>query len=536
MSYSSSVSRLPTNAHLTDPKRASTQELAAWPLLVLAAALFLTNPWFTFHDDEIGIVEVADLPVLHTLSLFFRGYGYHKHPVLSDLILHGWMVVTKAGLPWLRLPFILFFVAGLWFLTRVARMAAGPVAGRALIWIGALWPYGFHYGRLAGWYTLTFFLTSLLTWAYFRFLQSPSYRLWSLTLVAGVALLYTNYFGWAIVACLAADWQLRRGHPRPHGWHILDRTPLGTLILLGLAFLPLLPAFFALLFTPPVPGRGFLRTAVYAGYDLYLLFVSEAAAPWIPWVGISVGGCIVLCLALVAFAARGEGRRFFLYFLCLMTGMALLRILTHDRAISIAPWLLLSLAVTLASIKNQAGRRCLVGALSVIAGIGWLGIVTGRYYAAPTSRAPWQAVAQQSATNLRQGAEVIGDNLPFFFYLTYALQAPPEGSSAPASAWRFIGTLPGGVRYPGVYDPIQWFSEGRPVRPVTILVRGVPMLTPVQASEQTEKWLDQSCRLLQLGPRLADPNFALKERHAAQNYHYLETYLEVREYNCRQTP
>jgi hypothetical protein len=39
-----------------------------------------------------------------------------------------------------------------------------------------LWPYGCHFGRLAGWYSFTFLLVASLTLTYLRYVEHPSPR------------------------------------------------------------------------------------------------------------------------------------------------------------------------------------------------------------------------------------------------------------------------------------------------------------------------------------------------------------------------
>jgi len=498
--------------------------------------LFFTNPSFTFHENEILILRVAKLPLRQTLDLFLHGYAYHQHPPFPDLVLQGWMAVTHGQFRWLRLPSIVFFVAGLWFLFLTAREIAGPAAGWATMAIGVFWPYGFHYGRLVGWYAPSFLLTSLLTWAYLRFCRAPSRGRWWMILAAGVALLCTNYFGWAVIACLAIDYCLEHGLPGDaRGWRVVTRTPLGTLCLMFLAFLPSLPAFLARLFAGTGPGRSWVKTFAYAAFHVYLLFVGDAAAPWIVWIGIPVGVSVAICLVLVAFRAPWRTRLFFYYFVVLVLAMSLLGILTREREILIAPWLLFPLAVTLATLERRFLRCCLAAALVVIGAIGWIGIASGRFYAMPNLRAPWGTVAESAARSLRAGALVIGDSFHFFFYLTYALRQTPQDPLAKEIDERFIGTFPCEARCSRVYDTVQWLEAGHPTQPVTLLVKGFPNLTPPQDTQVVEKWLDQNCRLLRVSPRLVDPGFALKERYAPESSHR-DSYLEGREYDCRSVP
>jgi uncharacterized membrane protein len=131
--------------------------LIAVLLVVLGAALLLTNPWFNAVDDEIAIIDKAAQPISTTIGLFLSGAGEHEHPPLWDLILHGWLRLTGGEIHMLRVLPVIFYLLGAWSLTKAAKQLAGT---RSQIWVAvliALWPYGFHFGRLAAWYSFSFF-------------------------------------------------------------------------------------------------------------------------------------------------------------------------------------------------------------------------------------------------------------------------------------------------------------------------------------------------------------------------------------------
>ena len=119
------------------------------PLLLLGIGLVTTNKFVTFNDDESTILGVASNPLRTTLALFFSGSGRHEHPPLYDILLHFWLHWTGGNFDYLRIPSILFFIAGLFLLGRASRHFAGSSGGIAVIWVGVLWPFGFHFGRLA---------------------------------------------------------------------------------------------------------------------------------------------------------------------------------------------------------------------------------------------------------------------------------------------------------------------------------------------------------------------------------------------------
>jgi uncharacterized membrane protein len=166
-------------------------------LLALGAIMMASNPWFTPVDDEIAIIDVAARPAFTTVKLFVSGGGQYEHPPLSDLLLHGWLWLTNGNIHWLRLPSVIFYLLGAWFLVQAARRMAGDRAGTFTLILLLLWPYGFHLGRLAGWYSFTFLLISLLTLVYLKYIEHPSPGSWMPVVLCALALVYTNYFGWA---------------------------------------------------------------------------------------------------------------------------------------------------------------------------------------------------------------------------------------------------------------------------------------------------------------------------------------------------
>src|SRR3989304_3536728 len=191
-------------------------------LLLLAFILFNTYHFFTFIDDETNVLGPAARPT----GVFFSSLGTllraHEHPPLYDVLLHVWLRLTGGAMNWLRVPSVVFFVAGLFCLSRAARVLAGVPASTALLWLGAIWPYGFHFGRLAVWYSFAFFLIAALTWAYLRHAEmleenrdpAACRKAWIRVCVLGLALVYANYLGWALLFLLAVDeWIRHRARP-----------------------------------------------------------------------------------------------------------------------------------------------------------------------------------------------------------------------------------------------------------------------------------------------------------------------------------
>ena len=95
-------------------QRFGSNAWVAVALVALGAVMMASNPWFTPVDDEIAIIDLAAHPAWATIKLFFSGAGQHEHPPLSDVLLHGWLVLTSGNLYWLRFPSVIFYLLGKW--------------------------------------------------------------------------------------------------------------------------------------------------------------------------------------------------------------------------------------------------------------------------------------------------------------------------------------------------------------------------------------------------------------------------------------
>ena len=86
---------------------------------------------------------------------------------------HAWLSITHHAF-FLRVPANVSYIATILLTAKCAERHAGRKAYWAALAIGVAWPFAFQYGRIAGWYTLSTFLLSLVTWIYLWLLQSRS--------------------------------------------------------------------------------------------------------------------------------------------------------------------------------------------------------------------------------------------------------------------------------------------------------------------------------------------------------------------------
>jgi hypothetical protein len=494
-----------------------------FPLFLLGITLVYSNRWFTVDYDEVSVLRAAAQPLYTTSAIFRSGIGQHEHPPLHDLLMHVWLVFTGGAFDWLRAPSIAFFLGGLFLLSRAARRIAGQTSATVLIWLGVLWPFGFHFGRLAIWYSFAFLVISALTWAYLRFCESPTGYAWALVWFLEFALVCTNYFGWALLTLLGVDDWIR--HHRLPG---TSRRLVWSAALLVIAYIPLWPAFLGEFSYGAHPIHSWRGLMLSLGFSAYTLLVSESVAPWFWRLGIPATLAVASSLLLVFVRVHRGARRFLLFAGVLLLSMGVIGILNTKRVVLIAPWVLLPMAVAVGNSERPTLRRGLMLSLLAVASIGWYGISSRRYYAAPRFIEPWLSISGDASTALRNGSGVIGNNPSFFFYLTYALHVPNNGPG-----WRFTGTLPTEVRSEGVWIPEEWLAAGQPLRPKMLWVRGLPGPEEDTPMAAAATWLDQHCIDRSDRMLMPDPTYEWKRRYFPQlGDRDLFWRIEIREYSC----
>ncbi|HXQ96898.1 MAG TPA: glycosyltransferase family 39 protein [Candidatus Limnocylindrales bacterium] len=487
-------------------------------LAALGVMLFITNRWITIFYDEVFIIRAATEPVSQILHKFWVGEGIHEHPPLFDVLFHFWLRLTGASFVALRLPGIAFYLFGLWMLSRTAVELGGTRSARAVLWIGALWPYGYHYGRMAAWYSFCFAIVAWLTYSYIRLVQKPSVGRWCATFFLAAALVYTNYFGWAMLACLAIDFAIRERA----NWRRAAVILITSGSLLALAYLPLWRSFFHELGFGIASDNSPATTVLLGGFEIYNLFVSESVAPWFLALGIPACLCIAACLLVTFKCSSPPARRFLIYGAALLVLMTLAGIINAKRLLPIAAWLLLPIGLTLESLRPGRDRIILSTSIVGILLIGWYGIFNRTHYSAPRFIEPWQQVGADAANHSRAGALIIGNNPSFFFYLIYAL-VPSESPGR----WQMLQNLSA----PGAFDAQDWMGRGQPLRSEVFLVRGAPGPLEEGAPWDAEQWLDKRCRLIEFHQMAPDPASTLKAKFMPES-EQLPWRIRVRQYSC----
>jgi len=461
-------------------------------LLVLLTAMLVTDSRFTVLDDEAQITTAARAPAEETVKLFVWGAGQHEHPPLSDLVLHYWLPFASNP-TLLRLPFILLYGAALLLFAMLARQFGGDAAFLALLVMGAFWSFGFHFGRMVGWYSFTFFAVALVTLAYVHWLRQPDWTRWWFLIGASALLVLSNYFGWAILGLLSIDAVFVLGWRRAYKFFVA-----GTLVLAAV-YAPLWRVFSQELHSGiSFSANELVTRTVYAAYNAYVLFVSESVAPWYWHFSIPISLAIALCLISTCLLLnRSRALAFLAYFGGLFLFMLASGILNVKRLLFITGWLLVPIAVAVA--QRGRARLVLVFALISIAISGATGTIARKYYASLHFIEPWYQIALEAAPLVRNGTSIVTNSPSFLFYLNRVLD--PDA-------------LPGFIENSHVVflDADKVFTGfGGPV----FFVRGTN-INAIHETAEAQSWLGLNCTLLSTDVRMIDTAYALKKRYFKQ--------------------
>lgn len=497
------------------------RSLIVCALLTLYAAFMLaTNHRLTFLDDEGTIVTTANIPTVERLSFFVNGSGEHLHPPLSDILLHEWLRMTHHAFKWLRVFSLIFYLAGVLILARCGSLMGTVITPWAVLLLGILWPFGYFYARITGWYSCSFFLIAAITYCYQLILQQGSRRRWIAFTVAAILLLWTNYFGLIVLALLFLDLLLFH---RP-----VIKTNARSLFISACAicvcFAPLMRALLAgthsSVKSAPVTWHAAVMKIVFM---LYVTLASVSVAPWfLPW---SAPIAIAAIALLFLIARHPQSRLYLLYYLLLVFGLQEQGILDLKRLLFITPWLLLSISFVCSSTNRRHALTATIALVAIFV-IGWLGIATGKHPATANFYEPWAATADTTANDARHGAVIISDSTPYFFYLNYALglQAVPWG-----------GTYLGQANYHRLAG-VSVFNENLDPRlaasfPSVTLVSGVDLEPAMVKESAILAALVSSCHLQSEQRSTPDP--ALEYKRIIDPKASLVNYrVSVRRFDC----
>ena len=486
---------------VTEPPWLGTLGIVA----VYFALMASTNSRFTMLDDESNSIAIAGRPIAHALRPFLYRDGYRElHPPETEIIWHLWLVATHYSLVLLRLPANFLFIGAVFFTAKSAEKLGGRNAYWATLLVGFAWPFAFQYGRIAGWYTLSTFLLSVVTWIYLQIGEDRARWWWGAFATACVIFVWSNYFGFVFLALLLADLVIF------HRTIALKRLrPLAiTMMVVAASFLPFLRVAFTDVgeyLGASGSGINFRHEIAAIGYPAFAIFGSAAVAPWFLPLSLPV---LIATAALLIAIVRSTARRWLVYVICAMLAMELARVYDIKRVLIFLPWIFLAtgLAVVRGNSRDPWVAR---GAVCVMILAGWIGIVSGNHYATTNLREPWGKVAGVVAADARHGATIISENPPFFMYLDYQLGLQSIMQSADSSD-------PGENFYRAhgytILNPDETGKRIDSLRGKIVVVNGSGMLADVEAMNALKGALGRRCSTLGEYRAAPDPAFAWKRR------------------------
>lgn len=459
-------------------------------LIMLASCLILTNKQVTVFEDEASIVTLAARnSALDTLRSFLYGRGQHEHPPLFDLFLHFWLRITDEAFILLRLPSIVFFCCSLWLVAETAQI----LWNRRLvaILVGIAWPTGYFLGRPAHWSSLAMLCIAGSTWSYFWWRKTRKPIGLAAFSIFSVALIYTNYLGWAFLFALGTHFILSRPNISER------RQALVVALVIVISFLPLLRPFLFEAQHGTKIHRPIALVVANAAYYSYSLFVSEAVAPWYwPAIIAAIGIFGLLYSALNA----PKMRRLLGLLVLVYVPSCLLGVVGGNRIGLFGPWLILYLTGLLLTTTK---RRIAIVSLCLVFAVGWAGVITEQWYGTYRYTEPWPEAVSEVIRSSRPGDAIIANHPSFYFYAHYELAWP-----------EWYGPIP--EKPIEVYDrefaPLSGWQEVVMRHGRVIYVRSVLMPDLLDEDSHLEQYLRQNYHLVEEQRFLKDRSSELKRQ------------------------
>jgi len=216
--------------------RPSRNALALGALLLLGAALRFWNLGAEsfWHDESWtwGLIQGGPGDLVRRLAHF------DAHPPLYFLLVQAWSLLGGSD-AWLRALSVLFGLATIPLLYRLAARVAGPNAGLTAAALLTLSPYHVYYSREARSYALLVLLCVLSLDLLLDLAASPNRKKWIAFAAASAAILLTHYMGAFFLAAEAGAALLLR-RERPSFLREFAVAAAGAALL----YLPWMPVFF----------------------------------------------------------------------------------------------------------------------------------------------------------------------------------------------------------------------------------------------------------------------------------------------------
>lgn len=425
-------------------------------LAVAASAIILI--WgasrFTFFDDESFSLRRYILPMGEMVTALHG--GIEPDPPLYYIIENAWIGLVGVGSPLLmRIPSIVFFVAGLLVIRRAAAAWFDESTGRVAQLLAAMNPAHLLFGMAARWYSMMFLAVAVLLWTTAAAARRGSGQVrrllaWSL---AATVVCYTNYFGAAVVglAWLAGLWRSIHGETISEATGRLAqirerRAQIGVRVrywmfaglALVAAYSPWLPAFYRQLMIFPRTGGGVAGLFSTAARTSLALTSGNLASLTAWWVHVPLA---VLTIIIGLSAGRFIRRTWPIVLMvagCFVAGV-LSQTMLDKYVLSFSGLTCVLVAAVLVGGRNPGCSRLdqrMVRLAGVCLAIGWLGcgvhLVTGRYWSSLRWLDPFEDAATHAVRMAVGGGGPIVLSHPAAAYYTarcVANSAHPDGMS-----------------------------------------------------------------------------------------------------------
>lgn len=185
-----------------------------WPLvatLALAAAVRLfrlgrqslwCDEWFSYNLCRQSLD-----------AIWAKAVHDAVHPPLYYFLLHP-IASRTAEEAWLRMPSVVFGVASVWLVYRLARELTNRTTALVAALLMALSAFEVYHSQETRMYELLNFFGLAALWAFWRAVSTQRWGHWALFVVASTLALYTNYLAGAIalttMGAIATHWRHHR--------------------------------------------------------------------------------------------------------------------------------------------------------------------------------------------------------------------------------------------------------------------------------------------------------------------------------------
>ena len=355
------------------------------------------------------------------------------HPPLFHLIQHFWIGLAGSSDFAVRLPSVVFALIALYLLYRIGCLIGGTTTGTLAALMLAISPFWLLYARMGRYYALTAMLGVASTLLYLELLKRPTRVKWISYLFINVLLLYTDYLVVTLLFCQFVYLLLARPDRR---WLA---TWFGTMALLGLAYLPWLPAWRAqgALMSSLAEAdlsHSLVGTLLKFAFPLVSFAMGETAFPW--ELAAIVGYLLVAGLfvaGLIDFYRRPAPDKWvgphlsFAVLFTVIPALGTIAVITFvtptipfigvsNRTFFAFPFVVLTIAAGLQSLERPALRAGILILLTAVWGYAVRNYYAGEHFFNPIYAVPTETALADILSQAQPGDAIFSDTDTGFGY------------------------------------------------------------------------------------------------------------------------